>query len=59
MKPYPAAQQASLNSPCPDAPEFKGKDMGDLLEYTVDLVYIYHECKAKHAALVGAKKKPR
>lgn len=47
---------ASLTQDCPAPREFGGKDMGDLLKYTVGLLGEYHECRARHAGLISYSK---
>lgn len=49
--PKPPVKPANLISPCPGMKEFKGKDMGDLLRYTVALTKDYKICSAKQKAL--------
>jgi len=42
---------ANLVVRCPDAPLFEGKDLGDLISYTADLLAQYHECRTRMDAV--------
>lgn len=49
--PKPLAKPADLIQPCPALPVFKGKDLGDIVRYTVNLTKLYKVCAARHEAL--------
>jgi hypothetical protein len=51
-KPQPAIP-ANLAVPCADIAPFDGQTLGDLMEYTVDVISLYHECQSRMDA-VGA-----
>lgn len=44
---YETQLPANLATPCPDAPIFDGKTLGDLMAYTVQLLNQYHECQTR------------
>lgn len=49
---------ANLTVPCEDLPPMKGNTLGDLYEYTIDVVSLYNQCALRHDALSEAVKKP-
>ena len=44
---------ANLTQPCPDLPNFQGKDMGDLIGYSVEITRQYKLCQARQRVLAG------
>lgn len=47
---------ADLTTACPDLEKFKGRTMGDLMGYTIDLQEQYRLCQTRQMALVKAVK---
>lgn len=47
---------ADLLQPCADLPEPVDATSAALLRWSVDIVYLYNDCKARHKSLVDAVK---
>ena len=50
------ALPANLVVACAPAPLFDGKTLGDLMDYTIDLLGEYHVCKARMDAVASVNK---
>src|SRR5690606_37977556 len=48
------ALPANLAAPCPELRLFDSHDWDALAEFSLDLAFLYAECKARHAAVVDA-----
>ncbi len=47
----PPPPPADLTQPCPPVPAGDPKNLGELLQADVELIALYHQCRARHQAL--------
>lgn len=49
--PKQLAKPANLIQPCAKLDKFRGKDIGDIIRYTINLTKMYRVCAARQEAL--------
>lgn len=47
----PGIPPSNMIAPCASIPDTRPKDLGELLEADIELIGLYRECSARHAAL--------